>query len=336
MPTPMVNTDVFGFVLDQFDAAYEQKSVALDQFVSPIMASWNTERPTETYSYLESLPYVKRWRRGEARLKSGFKSIKWTTDTFDWNVGVTWHKNDARDHQGRMGIKAKAEGAADRFAALRLQITAQVFGGQTDPDLLPAIPTAPDGAAPFAATAGGVDRFGRSGGNIVTGTGTSPTQIQDDFFSCQEATFQLLDTEGEPLWDPGIVMMGTTIMYPAALHKEMLASFRQLRPAQAITNVAGTENVGGAAVTNLVMDANVPVTLFMNPHLTDANDWYFVLTGSPVRPLYQGIQEEINHTFQDDTNSDEARNHKIHGVFKDARYSFGVGPMYQAFRVSNT
>lgn len=320
------------FVLDQFDNAYEQKAVAVAELAAGVVAEWPTERPTERYTYLQSVPQMRRWQRGESREAKAFRAVSWTTDTLDYQVKVEWHRNDNRDHQGRRDVESKAQMAGESTGAMLIRLSTQVVESATNYELLPTIPVAPDGAAMHAATAGGADRFGRSGGNILTGSGVTGQDIRDDLFNSLEAFLAFLNTEGFPLWDPMILEAGVTVMYPIQLLKAMGEAFKWSRPLT--MDDTGSPAVA-AATTNLTQDAGVKIQSFVNPYLTDASDWYVFLNGSPVKPLYRGTHEPLQNDVWNRGNSDRSRDEKIDAVGWDARWSMGIGPCYQTIKINN-
>jgi len=323
------------FVLDQFDDAYEQKKVNLEKMASGILDEWPTERPTERYTYLESTPHMRVWRRGESREAKAFRAVSWTTDTFDFQVKTEWHRNDEKDHQGRRSISSKAQTSGNSAATMPIRLATQVIEAATDHELLPAIPTAPDGAAMFATTAGGAARFGATGGNLLTGTAATAAGIRTDYFLALQQFLTFQDTEGFPLWDPEILMAGVTVMYPIALMQVMAEAFQWARPFHGQAGTSTTDTSTGAATTNITQDFNVEVQAFPNSYLTDTSDWYIALNQSPVKPLYRGVHEALQSDIYDRSNSDRARDEKIHAVGWDARWSVGVGPMYQMIKINN-
>jgi len=329
----LVSNPTTQFVLDQFDDAYEQKKVVLSNLTSAFLAEWPTERPTERYTYLESVPQMGLWRRGQPRESKAFRAVSWTTDTYDYSVKVDWHRNDDRDHQGRRSIESKAQDAGNSAAAMPIRLATQVMEAATDNTLLPAIPTAPDGAAMFATTAGGVARFGATNGNLLS-AGTTGQTIRDSYFTALQQFLSFDDTEGFPLHDPDILNAGITVMYPIAMMQEMAEAFQWARPHYDLAGTSTTLTSTGSATTNIVQDFNIPVTPYVNPYLTDTADYYFFLNGVSVKPLYRGIHEALTNDIYDRSNSDRARDEKIHSVGWDARWSIGVGPMYGAIKMA--
>lgn len=333
----LVSNPTTQFVLDRFDEAYEQRKVVLEGLTGAILAEWPTERPTERYTYLESTPQMRIWRRNDPRSSKGFRAVSWTTDTYDFQVKVEYHRNDERDHQGKRTISAKAQTAGNSAAAMPIRLATQVIEGATNHALLPAIPTAPDGAAMYATTAGGAARFGVTNGNLLTGTGVTPQAITDDLYSGLQQFMGMLDpTDSLPLWDPDIVMQGVTIMYPVALMQEFAQAFKWARPWYKDLGASTTDVSVAAATSNLLQDAGVKYTLFVNPYLTDTIDWYIFLNASPIKPLYRGVHEALQNDLWNRSNSDRSRDEKIDAVGWDARWSIGLGPCFQTIKINNT
>jgi len=324
------------FVLDQFDDAYERENVRLDEIASVFMDEWPSERPTERYTYLEDVGNVGIWRRNESREAQAFRAVTWTTDTHDWQNKVEWHRNDDQDHQGRRKISQRAQKAATMHALMRIRVGTQMIESSTDNTLLPAIPTAPDGATPFATTAGGAARYGATNGNLLTGSGTVAQQIADDWFSVvQQFMSFTFPTSGNPLIDPMEVMGGITLMYPVALVQEFAEAFKWSRPIYSDDASLASPTIG-AATSNRVADFNVPVRPFVNPYLSDTSDWYAFVDAVPEKAFYRQIKQNVEPDIWDRSNSDRARDEKIEAVGFDSRAGYGTGPTFGAIKVNNS
>lgn len=335
--TPIAQQEnLVGFMLGNFQKAYDQEAVAESETLGLIMDEWPSERRTETYGYNETSPYMKRWARDQDREMDAFKSVKWTTEAVDWSVGVQWHDNDAQDNQLH-DTETKASEAGANTKALDIEVTSkQLLEGGTDLDLLESIPTAPDGAAIFATTANGAARFGVTDGNSLTGTGVTASAIEDDIFRVLQQFAAMKNTKNKPLWAQRIIEQGLLLIYPTGLMKAMAQALERITGYDVIENQAGTENVATGTKSNVFKDAGIKIKAWRNPWLSDANDWYAYLMGSARKPFYKQVRQPLRHHVQDFSNSDDTRKRKTRGVMWDARYGYGVGPVYSLMKVGNS
>ena len=289
----------------------------------------------EIYTAFNSAPYARRWDRGNPRFSKGFTDFQFTVNNVDWNVGVEAHVNDVMDDRSQY-LEKQAQDAGGSVGGLPERVFYQAIQGATDPALLAAVPNAPDGAAMFSATTGaGGDRFGVSGGNLITGSGVATSgAIISDFFNATERFRQFQDTEGQPLFDGAIIDKPLVLTYNVANDKVVQEAFKQSRPVSIVQNVAGTENVAAAAVTNIIMESGYQVSLWPTQRIT-TNDLFLFATGSPVKPFFQQTRQASAMRIQTPENSDEARRNKIVGWYWDCREGYGVNTPYGAIKVDN-
>lgn len=295
----------------------------------------------ESYFYSESRPYPVRWPSGTTRGTKGFKRIRYTVVNKDWTSGVGWNRNQVADDVTK-SLMADVKETASRWATLEMRVAAQVIEGATDFDLLDTIPNSPDGADLFNATDGaGANRFGVSGGNIISGSGVAnESQIIKDFYAAQARFLNFKDTESQPLIDPGTFVEGFVVMYPPALTEVMKRAFRAEVTLATITaagaTAAAASNVAAAGTNNPVLAAGDNVTLFPNPYLTDTSDWYVFLKGANVKPLFwqdrQGIEERILTAETGDRHSILT---KEEAILWDKRGTMGANVPYGALMVNN-
>lgn len=314
-----------------YQAMYKQNGPRLARIMQLGVPS---DKLTELFAYYTSAPHPARWPRGENRRSKPFNSVQFSVTNYDWSSQVEWHKNDREDDQTRT-LYTQAQDAGKNFAQLHERILFQLLLAGTDSDLLPAIPTAPDGAALFATTAGGVARFGATGGNLLTGSGVTTSEVvANDFWSAVAQFRMFQDTEGQPLWDESTLDGSYTIIYGAANEKKFREAFLQGRTVASVKNVAANENVGGAAVTNIILESGLEIILWGTQRLTD-NDWFVNLNGSSQKAIFQTERQGLVSYPQTSENSDLARKSKDEALMWDARYGYGLGLPYQMIKVNN-
>ncbi len=288
-----------------------------------------SDKNQETYFHWESAPHVKRWIRGTTMPSKNFRGISYTATNYEWARSIPWHFADEQDDQTKSLPEAARE-LGKSFAILEERVFFQILTGSTDFDLLPSVPTAADGGNLFATTVSGSNRFGASSGNSLTGTGTSQSQIETDFFSVM-AQFRLFqDTEGQPLWDRGTLDGPVTIFFAAggALELAFSAVFQREITHSVISST-------GAGVSNVIKARGHQVRLVPTQRLT-GNSWYAILEEADVKPIFSQLRQaptEINWNMD---NSDATRKtgYKEMGFY--GRMGFGVATPYSAIKVTNS
>lgn len=320
----------------EFAGTYQVRMAGVEKRIGDMMQlGIPSDKLTEYFAYFQTAPYPVRWRRGDPIPTAAFDSKQFNVTNYDYGRRIPWHENDEADDQLRAlipHVKTLAEHCASHPSRMLLQM----ITGATDDDLLPTIPNAPDGAAIYAAQDGDSnDRFGVSGGNIITGSGiSSSTDIRNDFFNAVERFGQFQDTEGQPLF-PGEIMDGAfTVLYNIANSQVVNEAFKQGRTVQVVQNVGGTENVAAAAVTNIVMDSGMTVRLNPTQRIGD-NDMYVFAHGAPIKPLFQLIRKETEEDWGLRVNSDVARTNKINYYQVDFRQGYGVALPYGTVKINN-
>lgn len=310
-----------------YSSAYEASKARLSNCMDLGVPS---SRLTEIYAYFETAPYPRIWKRGDAIPQDAFNSVKFEVTNRDWAIQVEWNENDREDDQTR-SLMQRAREAGTNFATLSERVFFQILTAATDNNLLPAIPNAPDGAAMYAATDGsGSARFGATGGNLLTGSGVaSSAAIRDDFFDSIERLRQFQDTQGQPLHSEDYIDKGLTVVYGVANEHVFREGFQQSR------TIAGPlTTTGNAAVTNIIMESGLNVTLWPSPRITD-NDWFLFSNGAPLKPIFQQVRRPLRESYANMDNSDLARSTKIESVSWDSRDGFGVFLPYSTVKVNN-
>ena len=231
-----------------------------------------------------------------------------------------------------------ARGLGESYALLQERIFFQLLQGETDPDLLPdaATMTAPDGATLFSATHGDTtDRFGVSGGNTLTGTGTTISNIRQDFFSALVRFKLFKDTEGQPMWSDSFVDGPYIIVYPAQLEEVMRESFTQRYHVQDAGGVATTDKMS-PAVSNVILDSGQKVQLWGTQRLSDSNDFYIFMASSDVKPIFSQERQPLTDVVETFENSDTVRRTGIESIRFLSRHGFGLSLPYSIIKVTNS
>ena len=218
----------------------------------------------------------------------------------------------------------QARGAGESAGAHDERVFFQILTNTTDGDLLQSIPTGPDGAALFAATAGGSARFGVTGGNLLSGGGVaSAAAVRSDYWTARSRYAQWQDTEGQPLWPASIIDQAAVVVYGAVNEEVFSQAF-------------GREVIQGtsAGVSDEIRAMGKQPVLWSTQRITD-NDWFTVLDGTPVRPVFAQNREPFDLYESDRTNSDLARETDQNTIYASFRRGYGVNLPYAAIHVDN-
>jgi hypothetical protein len=315
--------------------AYTQRFKGIASKLANVMdMGLPSDKRTETYAWYETAPYPIRWPRGENISAGTMGDTSFSVTNYKYGRRITWSLEDREDDQTR-SLFDMARQLGVHFATLLERLWFQVYLGSTDPELLPTVPNAPDGAALFSATNGASgDRFGISGGNIITGTGVATAQaVRDDAFSAVQRMAQFQDTQGEPLWDTDVAEQGITVVYNVANDQVFREAFLQGRTLQVSPNAAAG-GVGGGGVDNIWIVSRFPITLCPTQRITD-NDWGVFMSGAPHKPIFQQDRRPLREFAINKTNSDFARDTDEEGVQWDLRQGIGVMLPYQCCQVNN-
>ena len=283
-----------------------------------------SSKRTEYFGYLESPPKLSRLDRGESVTEDAFRAISYSVENLTWAASIGYYEDDLED-MSTLDLREHARQLARRAASLPEQVFFQILTGSANPSLLKAIPTAPDGAALFATTAAGSNRFGVSSGNLLTGSGVaSGAAIRSDFWSAVEQAMQFQDTAGEPLLETGVVDSGVTVVFGAGNMEGFQQAFRQ------------TRTLNSAAVTNTILEGyDGNVTLWPTQRITD-NDWFvFFGSDSIQRPVFETMRQAPRLFDEDRSNSERARRQRIFSTIMDLRSGFGINLPYGAIKLNN-
>jgi len=312
----------------QFSNTYKSRVSGPHSKLAKVMdLGFSSDGAAEDYFYYLSAPHPQRTNAGEGPPIKGFGGRAFRCVNHDWKLGIEWPENLEDDDQTG-GLVAQAREGGKNFAILPDRVFFQIITNSSNKKLLPAIPTCADGSALFATTDGaGNARFGATNGNLLAGLiPTNPTgqNLRDAIFAMIEQFSLFLDTDGEQLYpQDDILERGITIIFRSSLFQQMAEATRQATTAQTVTNVPGTENVGVAGVTNVILDAGLKITLMPSSRVSD-NSLYGVLEGEERKPVFMQTRSPLRDSLQDRNTSDRTRDTDIKGLRWKWRGGFGV------------
>lgn len=301
--------------------------------ISPLLTSVMqldipSDKLIEFYGYYLAAPHMKIWRRGEMISEDAMDSVSFSVQNYDWGQSINWHENDRRFEQTKTLIE-RAQDIGRSAVRVHERVFFQYLQNQTDRNLMPFVPNAPDGAAFFAATAGGVDRFAVSGGNLKAGSGVAtPSAIRTDFWDGIEFFTQVQDGKGQPYFPQGILDKGFVVICAAKNQQVFAEAFKQ----RTTQGSAGNTN----AVSNIIHDANVDVSVWPSFYVAD-DDWYIFAKGAPKKSVFHQAAANVreNWATMDQNNSDAVRKSKMEYYQVDTTWGYGLALPIGAFKVNN-
>jgi hypothetical protein len=305
-----------------------QNRVADSRLASVMDLNVGATNREHDFAYYESAPHFDLWRRGDEIKSKAMDSVSFNVPVYEWGRRIPWLAWDRQDDQTDSLLDV-ARQAGESAALLPERFFFDLIQNSTT--LLPAVPTAPDGAAMFATTdGGGSARFGATNGNLLTGGGVTAAAILTDFYDAIVQFMSFQDTEGQPLLGDSIMQQPFVLVHPLGLTEAMETAFLQKQQ-------LGDATAGGAK-SNLVADTAKRVTLWPSARLTDANDWFLFLGSPPKQATFfldrEGVVEESS--LMEDNNSDVARRTAEESIQWHSRSGAGIALPYAAIKTTNS
>ena len=281
--------------IDTWKRRYEASRAKLGKCMEFGVSSDNL---VELYGYGETPIYPRRTEWGVAPERKPHIYRNYEVENYRWTAEVDWLRVH-RELSNLKDIERRARGAGDNFGTLEERLFYQVLTAGADRQLLEAIPLAPDGAALHAALAEGADRFGVSGGNVVSGqTITTGAGFRSAIVNVQNRFLDFQDTEGEPAMDESVLERGLTVIYPNVRREQAMEAFIQALTSQEVS----TSNAG---VSNFVLDAGMKITLVPTQRLTVATTAFVFIDDFDIKPIFSQIAKPLWEMYYDQSNSVE-------------------------------
>lgn len=314
----------------RFSNTYDREQIAPGSELGQLMdlGSVSSDGADEAYAYYESADHPERQNTGEAIAEGGLRARSYTVVNWDWSRRIVWHRNDEMDDRIKK-LRNRADDLGRNFALLPLRLFIQVITSATDSALLPSLPTWGDGTDLFNATDGdGADRFGVSGGNIESGGGvTTSALIQSDFYSVMARYHQFQDTKGQAMLPPGAAKKFIILFNPA-----LIEVFTQAFNAQIVAQAIGD---AGGGVSNVILVGGYQIQLWAEPRLTD-NDWIVARADAPNKSVFWQNRMEVEFSFGDASNSDDARTFGTRYSQWENRGGVGIADPWNMVLVDNS
>lgn len=280
----------------------------------------------EVFGFLEAPLYFTHWPAETPPPSGVISSQRYVIYNRDFARRVYLPRNSEDDQTGTAMQFARM--IAQTYAILPEQIFYQVmtntsYNGGTAP--MPVIPNAADGNALYLTTT----RYGSSGGNVVTVTGTSTVaQIITDISSVKRRFIEFQNTQSQPFWDPTIIST-MSIFYGSSLTLVM----DQARAQSRVGTVLGTD--AGTTPTNLLKEAGYDVR-WINSQRISNTSYYCWLRNLPneLRPVWRQVRKGYTEWQGNFVTSDHSRDTGQVYVQGDCREGWGSVLAMGTIRVS--
>jgi hypothetical protein len=283
-----------------------------------------------TFGYFNAAPHAEFWRRGDPVPRDSFGSVTFVGRIHEFARRVSWSKFDREDDQTQSLMDA-ARMAGESFGLIPERIFFDLLNGTTT--ALPFVPLAPDGVGFFSATDGsGGNRFGLSGGNLVSGSGVATVSaILANYYTALSRFMLFQDGKGQPLLDPAYVQGGVVVVAGAGNLQAFETAFMQMRQ-----GIVYGSNTAAAAVSNIVQDAARNVELFITPRISD-NDWYVFLKSPPKKATFHLERKAVQpfEALEGNNNSDSVRDSAEEYIQWESREGGGIALPYGAIKIDN-
>lgn len=315
-----------------FDRMYARKYDGVAKSLGNVMRlGLPSDKLTELYAYYETQPYPERWEKGEHIPTEGTESVAFSVTNRKFAKRIQWSVEDREDNQ--IGsLQGQAMQGGENFASLPSRIFYEIL--TSTPDLLPAIPNAPDGVALYSATdGGGGARFGVTGGNIVdtaavSGTAPTPTEIRTSVFANIQRFKEFQDTKGQPLFSPEMGDGDTYTVYFPVEQIEVMAEALQAATVQSASGNAGVDNT-------ILVVPGLRITAHATSRLTGSTMHWF-RTDSEIKAIFEQLRTPMQFAQATQDNSDTTRDVDEEYVQWKTRRGYGVTVPYMATQATFT
>lgn len=262
-----------------------------------------SENAAEKYQWLGDVPGMKEWV--DTKALEQLRGFDFTISNKDWEATLQVDRNHIEDDQlgmykpRIMELATEAKRHPDELVSNLIKNGAATlcYDGQ------------------FFFDTDHVEGASGSQSNKLTGTGTTVAQVTADFRAARAAMWKYKNDQGKP-WLRG------EPKFLVVCPPDLQGVFEELLNA---TTIANTTNVlKGAA------------DLWVNPYLSDVNDWVLAHVGAPIKPFIHQVRKRPDFVALDQPTAENVflRKKFLYGV--EGRYNAGYGLWQYAVLTTNT
>jgi len=279
-------------------------SIPINEGLMQIATRLPSNANSETYGWLGDVPMMREWL-GPKKAKD-LKDYSYTLTNKDWEATLVVDRNELKDDQTGMilpRIQMLAQSARENEAII---VSDLIINGTSD--------TAYDSVAFFSNTSGT-----RVIDNLLSGTGTSASQIETDLTTARATMMKFYFDES----DRKFGFKFDTVVCPPELEILFLKIMESSTAVSA--SAAGVNNPFNRFLTRVIPD----------PRLSDANDWYAFATSYPLKPMIFQDREKP-HIESQASGSDSEFFWKKYYYSAESRCIGGYGFPHMAIKVVNS
>lgn len=324
MPVNIQNSKVQGIYKELMHTWKNQYPLFEDQFKLFFKELGYDKAQVSSYAWKEALPFPKKYEFNRGRQHQEIKDVRLDVKVSPYELTIDARRDDIFFDQMK-DLKAHLEYGVKRMLQIPHKQATEFLTGVAD--INPDLPVSTDGAALYSTVNGDSEnRYGVSGGNIVTGSGATTTAaVSDDIFEAQERAMQFLDPASELIYDEDDVKFSNLhLMFPPQMTKvaQKIAKSGFLR----------------TDTSNTVSEDNImygELTYHINPRLTDATDWYVFIDHPVWKPFVKRQQTDIEAIWADITNSDIAREKDLEMLYSKWYCGTAVWCPFTTIKINN-
>lgn len=278
------------------------------------------------YGWKNSVPAVKLWNQNVGRTHQAFDDTEIDIPIFQYELTIDINIRDLK-HDQLKDAREHINFGVKRFLQLPQKLFSEYLNGTAV--LNPALRNAYDGASLYSATDGnGSARFGRTGGNILTGFDRTVEGFSDFLYQAQAAFLAFLDTTNSE------IIFGYEDVEYAKFYVIVPRTMNEI--VQKIANVSYLKTDGANNVSEGNFFASVgKFDFYVNPLLTDENSFYVFLDHPIWKPFVYRQEDSIESIWADMNNSDLAREKNIAGLYSQQEIGVGVWTPFTTIKVTS-
>lgn len=271
--------------------------------VMPFIMETDSSADKEDYGWLGQAPSMNEWV-DERKLK-GLNEFDYQIPNKDYEATLSVDRNALMDDQlGNVRVRIDDLARKARIHPRKLFIEA-LEQGETE--------LCYDGQPFFSASHQDSEESGIQS-NIVTGTGTTLAQLQEDIDTSEEALLGFKDDTGEP-WNEGDVQIGIVC------HTSLKNKFIRLNTLDLIDN---TTNSFKGRIQQITYSSR----------FSDKNDWYMGDISTGMKGIIkQNRMDPVFDALEGDSDNGFMRKKYLYGI--NYRVGFGYGLWQKMVKVKN-
>lgn len=307
-------------IRSNFDLAYQGVTAGVEKELGMVMGRTGSDGRQETYGMHESMPGPALRRIGDPIAEEGTGTKSFSVVNYEFARRVPWYRRDRTDNR-IANLFVKATDVGRKFGMLDSRVFIGYMTGNAV--LVPTVPNAPDGLALYAA-----NRFGVSGGNIITGTGVATAAaIEADFWNAVELFGEFQDTKGDPYYEADVESPTYVVYFKMGNWKVWADALK----ATALHSVVSST---GAAIPTTVNVGNFKIRMVPTQRITD-NDSFIFRSDAPVPAIFAQDRQPLRSVVATEDNSDVARTDGKEYVDFHLERGYGINVPYQTVKINN-